>query len=923
MSTSIFNPLLLLTCWCVGAVIGSCEYIWKFMDFARVTLQDALKVVPEYCSRPHTHVLRIQLAEWMETSLEIMCVFFSNFQLETISDQKYDDIGCPITNRSEREIMSLIRDLYNVVRNLSDSHQRYLGPLLMEMLGLAMFGLSLHSPSLLLDEQLMEHVEPDEAKRNHKHRRIHLVSYAMGDMQQALFRNKYRRFISDVEATYNTSTEAVKRNALHIFEKIPLRIDGPAASDIRMEPLIKKLTTHIRAQIKRVASHRSLDSRTADTSIWLLQNLRLLMEKLLGYNVDDFAVTDYNFKLASSRAEVYRQIYNDNGVTFLCLDLISVGIHQELAIEAMKMLVALLLKSGGAEAVQQNIYMYLKETDSVLFIEYIKETTEALQLWLQREIDSWDVSEEQVVHPHMILFKMLQLICEGESVALKDLLRLQTDNSRTVKLSDCFVNFLDLTSRNESALSTYVAVRILKAIQKLLQGPCKGNQEEYILNTELVVCINRLMRLSTPIFDRHMGQWGMESEKLKNTVIAVLRAALEGQTQTSVVFERVTTTTEFSVFNTIFLSVQAEDSLEEELLELGNNLLVSDDVVEAISSKAVNPNYLVFLKTLNQLEDLEGVPALHKSIGEIACVEIVWQNDVHRTYFHIPEIVKELSERSKQQIVSDAETVSQEMKLKDFTLRAHVLYREIEHQLFLANYGISNLWQIESFLAWIMFCNACVMNALILAYLGTADDNGFYNATGTYTHTTDSNATFAAIVRRMLTTADTVGTNEGSGKLGAGAGISNSALLVYMDPTATGALTGLNILQIILAVVTLLIFVIGKMPVTYVTHIEKNDKDVLQAVLSTVADPLPLWYSVYLLLAILGLCFDPLWLSGLLLDWVVLDSTSRDVLLAVQYPARQLFATLIIILIILNIFSGVVFVLYRQQVTDFDIYDMW
>ena len=51
-------------------------------------------------------------------------------------------------------------------------------------------------------------------------------------------------------------------------------------------------------------------------------------------------------------AATLHALLNNNGVTALCLDLISMGIQDDVKIEAIKLLIAMLFKEGGNEAVQ-------------------------------------------------------------------------------------------------------------------------------------------------------------------------------------------------------------------------------------------------------------------------------------------------------------------------------------------------------------------------------------------------------------------------------------------------------------------------------------------------------------------------------------------------------------------------------------------
>ena len=66
-----------------------------------------------------------------------------------------------------------------------------------------------------------------------------------------------------------------------------------------------------------------------------------------------------------------QQILNDNGVTRVCLEVISVGISDLVVNEAMRVLMALLLHEGGNLAVQRSVHVFL-QSHGMYFFEKTK-----------------------------------------------------------------------------------------------------------------------------------------------------------------------------------------------------------------------------------------------------------------------------------------------------------------------------------------------------------------------------------------------------------------------------------------------------------------------------------------------------------------------------------------------------------------------
>lgn len=269
-------------------------------------------------------------------------------------------------------------------------------------------------------------------------------------------------------------------------------------------------------------------------------------------------------------------------------------------------------------------------------------------------------------------------------------------------------------------------------------------------------------------------------------------------------------------------------------------------------------------------------------------------------------ISRDLSEDSKAKITADIAGVSHELKLKEFVRRSRSLFKESEHQQYLKSLGLSNVWDFKTRTTWIMFCNAVLMNILLLGYLGTRSKESNHYA---FKSLTPSHFDLSTISLMSSSTTESTG--------------DTLLNVLYINPIIDDLLEALNALQVLLSAITLSIHFLGSMPVKYSTYVE-NGNSIFQAATSLIFDPLSIWYTVYFCFTLFGLIFkNRLWLTLLLLDWVVLDSTTQNLLLAVQYPARQLFATLIIIFIFVHIFSAIYFQMYRSDVLHFEIFDLW
>jgi hypothetical protein len=298
------------------------------------------------------------------------------------------------------------------------------------------------------------------------------------------------------------------------------------------------------------------------------------------------------------------------------LDLIAVGIEAELSLEAVRLLTIMLLKTGGCKAIQQTVYEYLRTEDTSLFFEYFKECIDNMKSSIQREseIRRADSAQESVIlgiastplvtniplPPQAMAFYLLQLMCEGEYADIKNYFRTQENNSRFVGLFESLSDIIDCLSRWDSPLSADMSILFFKTVHKLMLGPCKGNQEHFIVRTELIVSLNRFVRMARPS-SYNFPNGINKLNALKTEIVKILLACIEGQPGNSVVFERVTTTVEFSIFNAMILPTEAAESMLLSLHEQQSLKSIGVDDRQNLLDFELLPfqvKYLVFIENL-------------------------------------------------------------------------------------------------------------------------------------------------------------------------------------------------------------------------------------------------------------------------------------------------------------------------------------
>lgn len=837
----------------VEGIEGS-ESVWKFFDYASDYHRNVTEKIHEAVITKENFHMKQDIVEWMKITLMIIISFFDNFDFLTFRDLTLfeSDLCFDTTQRTEADIQLLIESLYSALRSVYRSNQGLLGPVIWKLLDAGLTSLGQLCADGIDDDRLgasnavqYSLVPPTKTRRRSLKRQTTETADAL---HEAFYRKQFGVFLASIKADKERYFEA----SVNIMEKLP-SVHDPVKSDIRLEPFLSKITSHIRSRMQRTSSTMTMDRTAVDTTLWLIETWTLILYRNLEVDIESL-VDPTKFSQRNMKPSPFQSIMNANGVTVLCIDLISVGVDHTLVLAALKLLTVLLVKCGGHHEVQNTIHAYLSQIDSTLFFELLKDLLEQQMTWCQREADirrdmvAFDEVPDDVTLPdEAIVLKLIHSMCDGGHVDNKNIIREQSGNTRWVNLLDYVGSYADLISRLESHACTRMGIRVMHTALGVMQGPCKGNQEHFVLHTNLLSALNRIMRSSQSVLN-YSYEWADDLELLKEFVIDTLLASIEGHSEGSVVLERVQLSMEINVLNVLILPSEIDDD--------GN-------LVELKELSPLQAKYLVFLQALDYTEANIPLNARARLEHDIVSIEVVWNRQVFRQFFHLPKISTDISQVSKNRLIEEVDLSSQELKLKDFMRIAKDLHREALHHQTLNAYGLSNIWNYKGTLSWLMLVNAFAINVLLAVFYKTSPDT--WN--------------------------------------------------LHLPDEVQQALATMIIIQIIGAACALTMSVIARLPVLYWSFMD-NGKSKLWAICYAVVDPVTFWHYIYFTLAVLSLLKSPLFSSALLLDFVVMDSTSRDVLNAVIYPARQLATAIFIILIMVNIFAGVIFSQYRN---DFDL----
>ena len=308
---------------------------------------------------------------------------------------------------------------------------------------------------------------------------------------------------------------------------------------------------------------------------------------------------------------------------------------------------------------------------------------------------------------------------------------------------------------------------------------------------------------------------------------------------------------------------------------------------------------------------------------DVQNIEVNWDGTLIRRFFSVPPICKHIADATKDNLVENVARETQDSKIQDFLLRAQDILLEVKHQENLSDIHLGpwiingyeipgtkylskfNLAQVfsrrnQENITWCGFFCALTINIIFLFTLEhkagwvpgmgpTADykNGGFYSTYGTHG----------------------VGSFDASGNLldSTGSPVKPDSEIYYgkYDDAWKIVVQSLNVLNIAFSFFTLLLFIIVRCPVKF--RKLKETKHWVMALLSTSSDTLTMYYFIYTIIAFISYRYEKGLHPFLLMDIIVKNSTTADVVKAVVYPIKQLAAAALLGVFVIYIFAMITF----------------
>jgi len=756
----------------------------------------------------------------------------------------------------EKKAFELINSLFFKIRSIYEMQSPLIGIEHQEVLYKALCALNQANPN-----KIVVQVE-----------NFHSSGVEMGEhVKSAREEAKLKQFLAAI-TTNEEISELLGRETQDFIAKLeglPRLDDHTSSSDVRYEILLKRIVEHIGNTIQTHVLGdevvKFIDEQATATNLWFIKIFRTMIENKWGMTI--YERDDDGGEEQDIAAEDVMRSLNACGATKVCLNLLGRGVSDELQAEAIKLIVALLFKEGGAYDVQKTIFETLNTPGSDLFFQHMRSMLAELMAWHKwHGVITLEEGEEPELPSEIILVRMLQLMCEGHYKPNQDILREQVNNRVTVNLLDDFTQYLQILDQNKCRTSTAAADAVTNTVLEVIQGPCEKNQDYFALSTELLETLNRRMR-------HHVAGDCDEDEEngVKKTVVDIFQGLLEGQGRRPAIYDRVLSVIHLDVIKMITTSEPAdEEEFPESFVELKMECLV----------------FLMMLfdyrSSLRTELDMEEHGELEE---EVACVELVWRGELQRRFFNVPGICLDIAKSSKDDFVASADRESSEAKLFDLIAVARSMHREILHQQLLKYWRVDAIFSKanQARVAKFTFLLACVVNGLFIAYYENLPCDGEED-----TETKDDDGGHYVCLKTVLPT-DVDGLDM------------NVVVQV------------LGIILIVFSSYSVILCLVVRLPVKYEALIE-DGKSQIMASIHTAMDGKTVYHTGYLIFSCLSLYTKLHHLASfLLLDMISMSPVTQDTLNAIWKPRRMLMMTIALTFIVVYVYAIMAFFLYNDE----------
>ncbi len=556
------------------------------------------------------------------------------------------------------------------------------------------------------------------------------------------------------------------------------------------------------------------------------------------------------------------------------IEAVSKQVSHSLSLYAFNIGISILAREGANLHAQVELYTFL-ESDHAEDQMESGGFFSALRAEMRASCKALKHAEEIDTDMFYGMLDFLQWFCEGHYMAAQDLMR---ENKERVNVLAEIVQMLSvLIGDLEKIPSEHLklATKAYDCLVEMIQGPCKPNQRLLGCETQILEISNRILR--NP-FTRAKHA---EVHTLKNQVLRLLLALLEGRDDDNEVHKRMVGVVQLKMLQGRLSDIKHQQGVlhrsgcEEERQSI---LTEGFEILALIMTLAQN------VPSLDDKFNVDEQPYtfFYKKMGT---VEVYWKNACHRLYFPRHRLTKSLSRPQKEGLITLVNRETQESKLRDTMVRTKDLYNAMHHHHLLQEMGVAWLFNekiLHSFKKTIFTLS--VMVALLLLF--------FY---------------------RMPTHEDVLIEDKNTPILSAAYLFGNevTAEAAEMGMFAFGSFPSvqfgvkfLGFTIFFMTMYTLISVAVVQGPLIYLS--ERN-------FIRTALKPTVLSRIIVTTISWLAFSDHPVFTCLLLFDIVTFNDTTRNVVYAVYYPAKQLGAAALLGLIVIFTFTTIEFFFFQDD----------
>lgn len=318
-------------------------------------------------------------------------------------------------------------------------------------------------------------------------------------------------------------------------------------------------------------------------------------------------------------------------------------------------------------------------------------------LFIRRDIEQ--VEEHYQIC--LLIFKFMQLLCEGHNKELQNMLRQQNGGNPIANQKS--INFISLTSGLWGTFIKFINPTcvelgsiMLDFVIESTQGPCELNQKEFYHNKVVDYSKDFMNDFSTDREFESKGFRGQSKEQINDLItktIRMLNALLEANND-KLILDSISQNIDpgylLKKLTSKFLTIFEELKLEKDHKHYSTDMLqkyLKPTEFEDTFSEAFEIYFFIQNtedSTGGYTKHIKDLKGLHKLVYDFfkhntGQIEIIFQGDIQRLYFMIHPICRYLDDNQKRLFLDNVKRETPTEKVTDFLMKAPLMFDRMDY----------------------------------------------------------------------------------------------------------------------------------------------------------------------------------------------------------------------------------------------------